>query len=95
MIFSRETLAVGGLIATPDSFVSKEPGEIIGLTNAGIQVLYQKKGGGAQQAFYSYDWLNQQYGNLDSEPPDVIDRAVSMKSCDTSGRSDMDDAIPF
>lgn len=60
MIFSRETMKVGGKIAIPDSHISTEEGEIIDVANVGITVKY--RGHYDQIGFYSFDWLNQQYG---------------------------------
>lgn len=67
MVFSRESLAVGGMISVPDSFMNKGPGEIVGCTPAGINVMYNKGTGRQALAFYAYDWLNQMYGAY--EPP--------------------------
>jgi hypothetical protein len=92
MIFSKDTIKVGGLITVPDGFVSKGAGEIVGTTNAGIQVIYNKDGGGASQAFYAYAWLNQMYG--DKEP--TVENPADTCGCEEAGQpDDLNDKIPF
>lgn len=80
MTFDRHSFKVGGKIIVPDSMSNTGEGEIIESAGAGITVQYDNKLG-KQICFYSFDWLNQQYG----------DRTVQTSSDDPP----WDDPIPF
>ncbi len=64
MKFNKDSFEVGGKVVIPGSFMnSKEAGEIVGTTEVGINVVYNKNKINKQMAFYSYSWLEQEYGD--------------------------------
>lgn len=69
MHFDKYTMKKGGKVTIPGSFVNTGEGEIVEVTNAGIVVLYNE-GKNEQISFYSFEWLNQEYGGgRNKEPP--------------------------
>lgn len=79
MIFSKDTMQVGGKIALPDSLIAKtcgfEEGEIVEINDSRIKVRYRKEGQESNIfAIYTFRWLNMTYGD---------------------NKGDLDDKIPF
>lgn len=77
MIFSKDTMQVGGKIALPDSLIAKtcgfDEGEIVEVNNASIKVRYDRtpEEKGKIFAIYTFLWLNRTYGgkSLDDKIP--------------------------
>lgn len=73
MIFSTDTMKVGGKVLVPDSLVSKTFfGEIVEVNRLGIKVRYFKNSSKDQVVFYTFHWLRQMYGPKHEDLNDEI-----------------------
>ncbi len=80
MIFSTDTMKVGGKVLIPDSMVSKTFfGEIVEVNRLGIKVRYFKNSSKDQMCFYTFHWLRNMYGDKPKINP----------------AEDLNDEIPF
>ena len=89
MKFEKGSFEIGGKVVVPHSFVnSKEPAEIVSLTDVGMAVLYKRGTTYEQRAFYSYAFLAQQYGDVSYQ--------ANPKNEGAKGTvNDLNDEIPF
>jgi hypothetical protein len=69
---SEKSFEVGGFVTIPHSLMGGAPrGQIVNVTKVGISVVHKDAQESVFRGFYSYDWLNHQYGPPNDPVPDL------------------------